>query len=55
MWNYLVCREGTTSTTREDDLQAKRQNITTTTGLCIDNNMPLQYEHPRKGSKYMFG
>jgi hypothetical protein len=31
----------------------KGQNVTTTVGLRIENNTPLQYEHPRKGSKYI--
>jgi hypothetical protein len=52
----------TTSATGEDNTipwwrdrrTSKGQNVTTTTGLCIENNMLLQCKHPTKGSKYMF-
>jgi hypothetical protein len=52
-----------TSATREDNRIRwwreqridKGHNVTTTTGLRIENNRPLQYKHPRKRSKYIFG
>jgi hypothetical protein len=47
----------TISTTREDNTirwqrerrTSKGQNVTTTMGLCIEINRPLQYKYPRKG------
>jgi hypothetical protein len=35
--------------------RSKRQNVTTTTGLRIENSRPLQYKHLKKGFTYMFG